>query len=133
MHQAALQQVPLACGDDSGYQVEWEDSFSALGVAVDIEGHPLPQKREVDGLPLLIELLTGQWGEALLKPLIMRPDFAGRCEHLDEKRLGGIPLQHAGHCTVFHPWGSSLNWMNPKPEVCATFIVRVGIMKRPPG
>jgi hypothetical protein len=94
LDQAALQIFPLLGADDPWDEVEGEDPLGALGIAIDVEGHALTHEGEVDFGPALVELVRADLLEEVSEALVVATHLRGSCEHLVEKPVRIVPLQH---------------------------------------
>ena len=93
---------PLAGRHDSGYRVEWEDSFGALVVVVDVEGDPLAQEVEFGvGFPRE-EISLIEFAEFLEKGLAVASNRAIFGEHFVVKSVRMIVLKHFHGSDMIH-------------------------------
>ena len=92
--QAAFEVFPFLGGDDAGNEIEGENLFGALLVAIDIESDALTQEGQVHGLALVIELLLGERLEQFAEPAVVRAGHTVGGEHFVEIVFGVVALQH---------------------------------------
>src|SRR5579872_5221771 len=65
LDEAGLDVAPLRGGNNPGDEIEWEDAFGSLVVAVNGESDALVEEGKVGHLPAFLELLVGQLVEAI--------------------------------------------------------------------
>ena len=97
LFQTALDFLPFVGGDDPWNQVERKNSLRSLGVAVNREGHALPQKRERSQFALAIELFFLQLRETLEQSFVVRPGLSRRGKHFVVKVAGVVIGEEFDH------------------------------------
>ena len=90
------QMVPFLLRNDARHEVERENPLGAALLAVDGEGDPLLQEREIDRFPLLVEFLRRQLVQTIDQVLIMRAGGAVRFEGFVEEGAAVVLDFHGG-------------------------------------
>ena len=96
LHESRLDPVPFVGRDDARHQIEGKDPLGTLRIAIDVEGHALAQKGEVDRAALGLKLRRGDRPEMLEKMPVMRPHRPVGPDHLVKELPRGIPAECSG-------------------------------------
>ncbi len=94
LHQAAFEVIPFTGRDDAGNEVEGENPFHALGIAIDVEGDALAEKGQIDGMAFVVELLPFEGFKQGVKVAVMGANRARRIHHFVEEIVVAVFSQH---------------------------------------